>query len=71
VRDRDAIDLLLGQTFFYEDPQLALDFVIDSSWTEYLKTYYFSVGGNGDPTVDDIPRGPGGPMPQPGREQES
>jgi hypothetical protein len=71
VRDRDAIDLLFGQTFFYEDPQLALDFVIDSSWIGYLRTYYFSVGGNGVPTVDDIPRGPGGPMPQPGREQES
>jgi hypothetical protein len=47
LRDSGNVVLKFGETFFYEDPALGLDFVTDSSWVDYLYAYYLAVGGHG------------------------
>jgi hypothetical protein len=47
LKDSGNAELKFGQTFFYEDPALGLDFVTDSSWVDYLYAYYLAVGGHG------------------------
>jgi hypothetical protein len=39
-------EVVYGQSFFYEDEDVALDFVPDTSWVEYLKAYYLACSGN-------------------------
>ena len=48
VRDFGSLDdLEFAQTFHYEDADLYLDFITDSSWVNYLMEYYLAVGGHG------------------------
>jgi hypothetical protein len=47
LRDSGNVELKFGETFFYEDPALGLDFVTDSAWVDYLYAYYTAVGGHG------------------------
>ncbi len=56
---RDESDEVFGSTMYYEDPDIGLDWVADSNWTEYLFEYFdradANLAGNG-PDGDEPPK---------------
>jgi hypothetical protein len=62
-QEDDASDDLFGSTMYYEDSAIGLEWVLDSSWTEYLFEYfdraYANLAGSGIGSEGDEPPKPG------------
>ncbi|MCB2182113.1 MAG: hypothetical protein KQH63_08825 [Desulfobulbaceae bacterium] len=43
---RDESDEVFGSTIYYEDPEIALDWISDSNWTTYLFEYFDRADAN-------------------------
>ena len=58
---RDENDEVFGSTMYYEDPEIALDWVVDSNWRTYLFEYFDRADANlaGQGPDGDEPPKPG------------